>query len=189
VEEPLETTLVDAISFLSQHQVPYVLIGGIAASLQGETRVTADVDLVIGAEVERALDLVRSLDKSVFVPLFAGVEDVVKRAFILPLRHLSTGIKVDLALGLSGFEQQILTRAQTIEVGSHQIRIATGEDLLVMKLLAGRPRDLQDAEGIAIVQGDRFDWTYCLETAHLLGQAIDQDIASQVAKLRSTYGA
>jgi hypothetical protein len=126
---------------------------------------------------------------SAFEPLFDGVEDVVKRAFILPLRHRATGIKVDLALGMSGFEKQMLARAQLAEVGSQRVRIATGEDLMVMKLLAGRPRDLQDAEGIAMVQTGQLDWDYCLRTAQQLGQAIDQDIASQVIRLRSTYGA
>jgi hypothetical protein len=189
MDEPLERTLADVISFLVQHQISYALIGGIAASLRGEARATADVDLVIAADVDRTLQLLQALEKSSLTPLFSGVEEVVRRAFILPLRHRRTGVKVDLALGMSGFEQQLISRAQTVAIGSHLVRLATAEDLIVMKLLAGRPRDQQDVEGIVLVHGTELDWDYCMTTATELGKAIDQDIASQVAKLRIEYGA
>jgi hypothetical protein len=75
-----------------------------AASLRGQPRTTADVALVVAADASRALDLLGRLDQSVFRPLFGNVADVVQRSYILPLRHRVTGIKVDMALGLSGFE-------------------------------------------------------------------------------------
>ena len=139
MDKPLRTTLADAIRFLDQRQIPYALIGGLAASLQGEPRVTADVDAVIGTTVEDALKLLHNLEGSPFEPLFPGVDEVVRQAFILPLRHRKTGVKVDLSIGLSGFEQQLIERAERVTVAGESLRIATSEDLVVMKLLAGRP--------------------------------------------------
>ena len=72
---------------------------------------TADVDVVVGTDVEGALRLLEVLDDSSFTPLFDGVEEVVTQAFILPLRHRATHVKVDLAIGLSGFEQQLIRRS------------------------------------------------------------------------------
>jgi hypothetical protein len=188
VEQLLQVTLADAIDFLAGEKVSYALIGGLAASLRGEPRVTADVDLVIGTDVDGALHLLQVLEGSPFAPLFAGVEEVVSQAFILPLLHRTTAVKVDLAIGLSGFEQQLLRRATLVDLAGQAIRLATAEDLLVMKLLAGRPRDLQDATGIVMVQGDSLDWEYCRKTDQELGQAIDVDLSTQVEQLRIDHG-
>jgi len=185
VDKPLQTTLADAILFVEQYQIPYALIGGLAASLQGEPRVTADVDAVIDCSLEDASKLIGHLDGSAFDPLFAGVDEVVQQSFILPLRHRQTGVKVDLSIGLSGFERQLIERAELVTVAGRSLRIATAEDLVVMKLLAGRPRDIQDAQGIATVRGTQMDWSYCQMTAAELGSAVDQDLTSQVEKLKA----
>lgn len=116
------------------------------------------------------------------------MEEVVRKAFILPLRHTVTGVKVDMAIGLSGFERQVIARAEQTKVADCEVALAMAEDLLVMKLLAGRPRDLQDVHGIAMVQGESLDWQYCLKTAATLGEAVDQDLAAQVQSLREEYG-
>lgn len=188
MDKPLQATLADAIRFLDHRQIPYALIGGLAASLQGEPRVTADVDAVIGATVEDALKLLHNLEGSPFEPLFSGVDEVVRQAFILPLRHRKTGVKVDLSIGLSGFERQLIERAERVTVAGESLRIATSEDLVVMKLLAGRPRDIQDAQGIAVVRGEQLDWAYCQKTAVELGTAVDQDLAKQLQKLKADFG-
>ncbi len=188
MDKPLQTTLADVIRFLDERQVSYAMIGGLAASLRGEPRVTADVDLVLGVDVDRALELVVNLQGTPFQPLFSGVEEVVRKAFILPLRHTVTGVKVDMAIGLSGFERQVIARAEQTRVADCEVALATAEDLVVMKLLAGRPRDLQDVHGIAMVQGEGLDWEYCLKTAAALEEAVDQDLATQVQSLREEYG-
>ena len=188
MDKPLQTTLADIIRFLNESQVSYAMIGGLAASLRGEPRVTANVDLVLGVDVDRALELVVKLQGTPFQPLISGVEEVVRKAFILPLRHTVTGVKVDMTIGLSGFERQVIARAEQTKVADCEVALATAEDLLVMKLLAGRPRDLQDVHGIAMVQGEGLDWQYCLKTATALGEAVDQDLTTQVQSLREEHG-
>jgi hypothetical protein len=116
--------------------------------------------------------------------LFPGVEEVVARSFILPLRHRQTGIKVDIAIGMSGFERQVTKRAKLIMVGDREIAFATAEDVLIMKVLAGRPRDLEDARGIAGTRRDQLDWNYCLEVAQQLSEAIGQDLTTQIRSLQ-----
>jgi hypothetical protein len=186
VNEPLQTTLADAASFLRIEGIPYALIGGLATSIRGEPRLTADVDLVIDAEIDRALALVGSLPQSPFRPLFEDVYDVITRAFLLPLRHRSTNIKVDIAIGLSGFERQTVARAEAIEIAGCMVPVARAEDLLIMKVLAGRPQDAQDVQGLVIAQGDSLDWDYCLRVASDLGEAIGHDLAARVSELRSS---
>jgi len=59
----------------------------------------------------------------------------------LPFR--SAGSRVDLAIGMSGFEQQAVGRATPVMIGGTRIPVVSIEDLLVMKALAGRPQDDQ----------------------------------------------
>jgi hypothetical protein len=145
---------------------------------------TADVDVVIAADIDRALKLAAALPTSSFRPLFDDIEEIVTRAFLLPLRHRSTNVKVDIAIGLSGFEQQAVVRAEPFELGGCLVPVASTEDLLITKVLAGRPQDEQDIRGLVTVQGERLDWDYCLSTASDLGEALGQDLAGRIQTLR-----
>ncbi|MGB6041767.1 MAG: DUF6036 family nucleotidyltransferase, partial [Pirellulales bacterium] len=174
MNDPLSRVLADAVDLLEQRGLAYALIGGFASSLRGQPRVTADVDMVIAADVDGALQLLGTLDDTPFEPLFEDTEDVVRRAFILPLRHRATGVKLDLAVGLSGFERQTMDRANVIDVAGRSVSVATAEDLIVMKALAGRPHDDQDIRGMIVAQGEHLDWQYCLAIASDLGEAVDQ---------------
>jgi Nucleotidyltransferase of unknown function (DUF6036) len=186
VPDPLQTTLADAIALLTAEGIEYALVGGLAASLRGEPRVTADVDFVIAVDIERALSFAGALADSPFRPLFDDVQQIIETAFILPLRHRITNVKVDLAIGLSGFEQQTVARAQTLELAGVNVSVATAEDLVIMKVLAGRPQDEQDLRGLIVAQRNRLDWDYCLRIAAELGDAIGQDLVTKVQSLRDS---
>jgi hypothetical protein len=184
VEQALRRTLADAVAMLGGRGIPAAVIGGLAVSLRGQPRMTVDVDLIVLADVEQAVGLVRDLLETPFEPLFPGVEEVVSRSFILPLRHRSTGVRVDLALGMSGFEQEAVARATAIDLGGTPVPVVAAVDLLVMKALAGRPRDEEDMRSIIATQGESLDWDACLDLARQLGAAIDVDIASRLEAVR-----
>jgi hypothetical protein len=185
VNDPLIPTLIDSLALLRSEKLPSALIGGLAVSLRGQTRVTADVDYVVATSVERMLELVDKLDATDFAPLFAGVREVVEQSFILPVRHRATGIKVDLTIGLSGFEQQAVRRAGNLRIAKKLIPVATPEDLIVMKVIAGRPQDHLDVKALAATLGKTLDWYYCRVTAEELGEAIGIDLAARIADLQA----
>lgn len=184
MNDPLQITLSDVEEFLESQQVPHALVGGLAVSLRGQPRATVDVDMVIAIDVAAALAIAGQLDSSKFCPLFDDIATVIETAFILPLRHRSTGVKVDLAIGLSGFERHLVERAERCHVAGTNVPVATAEDLVIMKCLAGRPRDEQDLEGLAIAQSESLDWNYCEQIATQLGEAVGQDLVGRVRKLR-----
>lgn len=185
MEPLLRETLADALAWLGREGCPGAVIGGLAVALRGQPRMTVDVDVMIAADVNHALGLVAGLEQSPFEPLFTGVDEVVRRAFILPLRHRRTKVRLDVAIGMSGFEQRALERAQLVTVGGLEVPVVAVEDLLVMKALAGRPQDEQDILGIVAVRGREIDWNECLTTARELGAAIDVDIAGRLVTLRA----
>jgi len=87
---------------------------------------------------------------------------VVSCSYILPIRHRSTGIRVDLAVGMSGFERDAVGRATPVAIGDLRVSVVSVEDLMVMKALAGRPQDDLDIRGLVAAQGDVIDWPRCL---------------------------
>lgn len=177
-------TLADAVAMLGARGIRCAVIGGLAVSLRGLPRMTVDVDLVIQADVDDGIRIARDLPSTPFMPLFDGVEEVVASAFILPIRHRVTGVRVDLAIGMSGFEHDAVSRATPLMVGDAAIPVVSVEDLLVMKALAARPQDEADIQGLVDVQRDAINWDRCLTTARSLGDAIAADIAGRLEAAR-----
>lgn len=184
VQSKLQQTLHDATFLFNSLKLDHALIGGLACSLHGRTRVTDDVDILLLCDQEQAFFILEHLDRSPFETLFPDVDSVIRRSFILPLLHRDTQVPVDVSIGVSGFENQIVKRARPIDIGGEAIRVATPEDLLLMKILARRPQDLTDIDGIVGVQKERIDWDYCINTAQQLGEAVDEDIVRHIESIR-----
>ena len=64
---------------------------------------------------------------------------------------------MDVSLAWLPFEEEALRTSQVRDYAGVQIRIPRPEDLLIYKLIAARPRDLEDAEGLLILHGDAMD--------------------------------
>ena len=93
-------------------------------------------------------------------------------------------MKVDLALGMTGFEQNAIRSASPVQFGEHTIPVVSAENLVLMKVLAGRPRDMDDVAKIVIRQMDHFDWNYVMRIAGELEEAIGQDLVTHLERLR-----
>ena len=142
--------------FLTERDIAYVVIDGIAVQRWGEPRLTIDVDLAIllpaGGEERRLREIAAA-----FPP---RLKDAV--AFALEHRVLPIDVPgaspADLGLALPGFEEEAITRAVAYDVGQgRSVRLCTAEDLVVYKCVAGRPQDVMDVESIVARQGDSLD--------------------------------
>lgn len=165
MNEHLIPTLTDAISLLHAESLPCAVIGGLAVSARGQPRVTADIDMVVATDVEGMLGLLGTLPTTPFEPLFQGVDEVIERAYLPPMRHRQHRIKVDLAVGMSGFERQAVARAKPVQLAGVSVPVVTTEDLILMKTLAGRDQDQLDLQMLACTVGESVDWNYCVKVA------------------------
>ena len=84
----------------------------------------------------------------------------MRETFVLPARHTGTGIRVDFIFSTTPYEHQAIQRATTVELEGVAVPFASAEDLLLHKLFAGRPRDLEDAVGVIRRKGKELDWGY-----------------------------
>lgn len=152
----------------------WYVFGAQAAILHGATRFTEDLDVTVllGARDPRLL--VEELGKQGFSLRVKDADDFVQKTRVLPTLHTSTGIPVDVVLGGPGLEELFAERANPTDVGGVSVPVATAEDLIAMKILAGRPKDLEDVVAVLTAQASRLDLRQVREIVSLVEQALDQ---------------
>ncbi len=139
-------------NLLSQFNHQGVIIGGIAASLLGTPRYTADLDAVFLLQLDELPHLLDEAAKQGIVPRITDALPFATKSRVLLLRHEPSGIDIDLSLGILPFEIEMVERSQLVDLGSIQLRLPTPEDLIIMKAVAHRPKDLEDIEAISTNQ-------------------------------------
>jgi len=174
VPSPVVDLLAALDRALRSIDAPWYLFGAQAALLYGAARLTADVDVTVAAGDRPTQVLVTALEHEGFALRVADVEGFVERTRVLPLVHEASGMPLDLVLASPGPEALFLSRARPYELDGLTVPVAQVEDLLVMKVLAGRPKDLEDAAAILSAQGDTFDVALARGTLRMLEQALDQ---------------
>lgn len=145
-----ETLLGQIARGLDSRGIPYMLVGGQAVLLYGEPRLTRDVDVTLGVgpdHLPQLLDMARESGWSVLVDSPA---DFVSKTLVLPCQEPKSGIRVDLIFSFSPYERQAIQRARVVAVAGSDVRFASVEDLIIHKIVAGRPRDLEDVRSILL---------------------------------------
>ncbi|MCS7310868.1 MAG: nucleotidyltransferase [Armatimonadetes bacterium] len=140
--------LVKMATEFERRSIAYMLIGGQAVLLYGEPRLTADVDVTVGVAPEqfsRILEAVQALGWQVRVN---EPEEFVRRTLVLPCQDEATGIHIDVIFAQSAYEQQALQRVRRVRMGEAEVCFASVEDVVIHKVVAGRPRDIEDARRI-----------------------------------------
>ncbi len=136
----------------------YVVVGGLAVTVVGEPRLTADLDVIVFADIAGLRALVTYAIGHGFT---ANLEDEIAAA--------QEGGSIRLDRGAYHFD--VIVRSLFIEDLAHEhsrlrrlfgrsVRFPSPEDLVVLKVVAGRPRDLLDVEGIVRRHGKKLDRRY-----------------------------
>lgn len=141
------------IAVLSRHRVDYVLIGALAARLQGFSRLTADADITprdSPDNLERLAAALRELDARVFtegVPQGLAFDCTAKTLSRAEMWNLVTKAgRLDVAFypsGTTGFSDLAKT-AVHFEISGDAILVADLADIIRSKEASGRPKDRQD---------------------------------------------
>jgi hypothetical protein len=133
---------------LSRIKYPGIIIGGIAASLLAVPRFTADIDALIIFPLEKLQKLIELAEKEGFIARIPKALDFARCNRVLLLRHQASGINLDLALGCLPFETEAIKRRIEFKIGEIAIDLPSPEDLIVLKSVAHRPKDLFDIQAI-----------------------------------------
>jgi hypothetical protein len=140
---------------LAKHGVEFVLIGALAARLQGFPRATYDADITPAKDAEnlkRLASALRELDARIYteqVPeglAFDCSASLLARADIWNL--VTDAGRLDLAFrpsGTTGYDD-LAPKAVRFEVYGHNLLAARLQDIIRSKEAANRPQDRQDVQ-------------------------------------------
>ena len=167
---------------LDRARIAYMVIGGQAVQLYGEPRMTRDIDLTLGLGSEGLDRVLRVCVACGLKPLPAAPAEFVRETMVLPALEERTGIRVDFIFSFTDYERQAISRSRPVELGGVSVRFATVEDVVIHKLVAGRPRDMEDARSIVIKNPD-LDRGYVEEWLGGFDRALDRDITSSFRRL------
>jgi hypothetical protein len=192
VRSPLAEALAALGRGLAELRVPWYLFGAQAAILYGAARLTGDADVTVRLGKQPAAALAAALEKQGFRLRVRDVEDFVARTRVLPFAHLGSAMPVDVVLAGPGLEEQFMRRRRKRTVEGVRVFVASPEDLVVMKMLAGRGKDEEDVVAILAAQR-RLDLRLVRATLRRLERAIDRaDLVSRfetlLARSRRTPG-
>lgn len=150
---------IDIFKALEQHQVRYLLVGGLAVNLHGVPRMTMDMDLMVAldtANLEGFVAAASSLGLQPVLPLpLVDLLDPVKREHWVKARNMIAfalrppqpdGPTLDILLAPPINIDKAFARAITRKLGSTTVPLAAVEDLILMKEQSGRAQDLADIE-------------------------------------------
>lgn len=144
----LKEPLTALTKWLQKIRCPYLVIGGVAASLLGRPRATRDIDLVVLIDSSDWESFLESSKEYGFIPRVNNAIDFAKRSRVLLLKHKESQIEVDISFGVLPFEQEAIQRAKVVSFMKVRLPLPQPEDLIIMKAIARRPRDIADIEGL-----------------------------------------
>lgn len=125
-----------------QHDVRYIVIGGIAAVLYGVPRATFDLDILIEATPENAQRLLDALvDAGLGTATLTNVNEILSNEITI----FKDRVRIDVQISTPGLQfEEAWDRKQNMQYQGQSFYVVSLEDLIRSKRAAGRDVDLED---------------------------------------------
>lgn len=131
-----------------------MLIGGIAIIARGVRRMTTDVDAVVRGDATSIEAVLDAMAHEHIAPRIEGADAFARENLVLLARHVPSGVDLDVSFAWSAFELDAIGSATPASFGRVHVRMSTAADLVVLKSLAARPKDIEDAETLIVLHPD-----------------------------------
>jgi hypothetical protein len=152
----------------------WYVFGAQAAAAYGRPRMTADVDVTVELKGAGVRDLIAELGSRGFQLRLPLSDEFLAAARLLPMVHTPTAMPLDLVIASSALDEGFLARVRPIDIGGVEVPMISVEDLIALKVLAGRRKDLEDVRGVLIEQHGRVDLAQTRDVLMSLEAAIGE---------------
>lgn len=163
------------VQTLENAGIEYMLTGSLASSLQGEPRLTHDIDLVVAFPASAAQRITEVFQSPSFYADERQILDAVKRRSMFSVLHVDEGDKIDFwMLTDEPFDRSRFARRIVEQVFDIAIKVSSPEDTILAKLRranlsGGSEKQFGDALSIFEVQGEKLDSAYLEHWSKELG--------------------
>ena len=173
VRSPVADLLADLARGFERLGMRWYLFGAQAAIVYGVARLTADVDVTVQTPATPTATWLASLEEHGFESRFTDI-NFVEQTRVLPVVHSRTGLPVDIVFAGPGLEEEFLSRAVVRSIDGVPVPVIELADLVVLKVLAARPKDLEDLATLLRVHGDGLDVERIRTVLGMLEDALGQ---------------
>jgi hypothetical protein len=108
-----------------------------------------------------------------FTPRLADAVAFARDRQVVLVRHESSGVPCDLSLAGLPFEREAIRRGELIDWAGVVLPVVQTDDLVIYKLVASRPRDLDDAERLLLMHGAHLDVRRIVDTVEEFAAALE----------------
>jgi hypothetical protein len=186
VQADLEVALETVSRALIDSGVPHAFLGALGRAAWGRARTTTDLDVQVHVTPTTWPGCVAALAG-------AGLKLEITHGPIVPedgipdhgVFRFPGGLRLDVLIAKTEFQAEAVARAVTVSVFGRDVRVVTVEDLVVFKLIAGRPRDVDDIDDVLDARsraGLPVDWPHLERWAAVWG------LEERVSALRARFG-
>ncbi|MEW5870100.1 MAG: nucleotidyl transferase AbiEii/AbiGii toxin family protein [Chloroflexota bacterium] len=149
-----------------------VIMGGVATGLLGKPRMTVDIDAMFLLSVSDIPKLLQAANAEGIEPRIQQAGDFARKSRVLLLRHIASGTNIDISLGILPFEEEMVERSIVRQMGDLSIRLPTPEDLIILKAVAHRPKDLLDIQAV-VASHPQLDRSRIEQWVNAFGEALE----------------
>lgn len=127
----------------------WYVFGAQAIVAAGVPRLTADIDVTVEVPRGGAEALMAALEgEGLRLRDIGDAASFIAETRVIPVVHVASDLPVDVVLAGPGLEEEMLARARPRQVGTALIPFVDLNDLIALKLLAGRNKDLEDVRAL-----------------------------------------
>ena len=179
-----EKTLARLDKFCNECSIKYAVIGGVAVIKYGYERTTKDIYITVLCELDEIKEIHNQFSKE-YILFYEDLLYFFEKNFVFPVKDKVTKVKVDVAAGLTIFDDTIIQRRIRTKLGEVEFYICTLEDLIVYKLFANQYQDLADAQILLDKNKDLIERNYLLKTIEKFRELDREDMIETLNKFLS----
>ena len=163
---------VEVSGFLRAAGIDHAVGGALALGFYAEPRGTLDVDLNVFVDADEPGEALDALSAGgIVVDRDRAAATIASRGDLF-LRH--RGCRLDLFFNSIPLHASVARRTREVRLLGARVPILAPEDLIVLKLLFHRHKDVVDIERIVAAMGADLDWPY---VRHWLIECVGKDDA------------
>ncbi|MEW6742869.1 MAG: nucleotidyltransferase [Planctomycetota bacterium] len=155
--DDISSLIVSISSDLTRRTIRHAVSGAAAMAAHGYVRATRDIDILVVAPSTRWPEIFETIRRHGFQGEDLTLIRALRERYVASLT--SDWLSVEVLIPVLPYHHDILQRAVIKPVSGTPVPFVALEDLIVLKLLWGRTKDIADVEALLALSGQGLDLT------------------------------